>query len=492
MRKGLLLTFGTLLTNAGFALAQTLPISTATVPTALLSPAAEAISTAPAAPEAASAPAAAAPAAPELAPAPAAAAAPVAAPDAAKPMAPAAEIKPMLPTMPALPTLGSLPPHSGSCDGCNPCLPCKEEEKKRGPKCWVDAEYLMWWFKDAPLPVPLIAFGSPTDLPPGALGQPGTVPLFGPTGQNLGTFSGGRITVGGWFNEASTIGFEASGFLLETRSRSFLAASDPTGNPVLALPFFDATTNAENGFLTSFPGFFTGGILVSSTAQLWGAEANGLFRPLKGDNFSIGLLGGFRYLDLRERLDISSSSVSLVPGVPPIAGPAGSTFDAADSFATRNQFYGGQLGIKAEAHMSRFFASLTGKCALGQMHESVSVNGVTSFGGAVPPAVFPGGIFTAGSNIGQRTSDRFAVVPEAQVQVGVDVTSNIRAFVGYNFLYVSDVVRPGDQIDRSFNFTQVAPPLGPGALVGPAVPTAQFNHTDFWAHGVNFGIEFRF
>ena len=84
------------------------------------------------------------------------------------------------------------------------------------------------------------------------------------------------------------------------------------------------------------------------------------------------------------------------------------------------------------------------------------------------------------------------MVPEVKVQVGYDVTNNIRVFAGYDFLYVSDVVRPGNQIDPRVNFSQQAAPVGGGALVGPALPAAQFNHTDFWAHGVNVGLQFRY
>jgi hypothetical protein len=52
-------------------------------------------------------------------------------------------------------------------------------------------------------------------------------------------------------------------------------------------------------------------------------------------------------------------------------------------------------------------------------------------------------------------------------------------------LYLDDVVRPGTQIDRVVNATQI----GGGALVGPARPAFGFNSTDVWLYGANFGIE---
>ena len=80
------------------------------------------------------------------------------------------------------------------------------------------------------------------------------------------------------------------------------------------------------------------------------------------------------------------------------------------------------------------------------------------------------------------------MVPEFILQLGVDVTSHWRVFVGYNFLYLSDVIRPGNQIDRTVNLAQLT---GLGLLGGPARPTPVFNHNDFWAQGINFGAAYR-
>src|SRR5260370_9635305 len=45
-------------------------------------------------------------------------------------------------------------------------------------RCWVDAEYLLWFTKNSHVP-PLFTTGSPKDSPPAALGQPDTSVLFG-------------------------------------------------------------------------------------------------------------------------------------------------------------------------------------------------------------------------------------------------------------------------------------------------------------------------
>jgi Putative beta barrel porin-7 (BBP7) len=50
--------------------------------------------------------------------------------------------------------------------------------------------------------------------------------------------------------------------------------------------------------------------------------------------------------------------------------------------------------------------------------------------------------------------------------IGYNLTYNLRATVGYTFLYWNTVARPGDQIDTSLNLSQ----LDSGGLVGPARP----------------------
>jgi hypothetical protein len=67
-------------------------------------------------------------------------------------------------------------------------------------------------------------------------------------------------------------------------------------------------------------------------------------------------------------------------------------------------------------------------------------------------------------------------------------------FAGYEILYWNRVVRPGDQIDHNVNLSQnaVLDPKGVGTLVGPAQPAPLFNRSDFWAQGINLGLEYRY
>ncbi|MBY0525224.1 MAG: BBP7 family outer membrane beta-barrel protein [Gemmataceae bacterium] len=313
----------------------------------------------------------------------------------------------------ALPPAGVLPQVPGidvSAPGCadcaaDPCVPC----------FWGSGEYLLWWIKDAPVQT----FDADLDS---------------------GTFSGGRVTAGGWLNRERTIGLEGTGFLLEQRSAELNTAA--TAQPV-TLPVLGPVTASA---------------AVQSHTRLWGAEANGVISVLRRERFHAELLGGFRFLSLDENLDGQTAAGGAIVGLPV------SVLTAAN-FQTQNKFYGGQLGAKAGGRYGRFSADVIGKVALGTMHEASNLTALAT--------VSVAGFTTAEGIVTRQTRDQLTVLPEVQLQMGYDVTKNSRLYVGYNFLYVNHVLRPGDQTN----------------VIGGVAP---FKGTDFWAHGVNFGLELKF
>ena len=87
-----------------------------------------------------------------------------------------------------------------------------------------------------------------------------------------------------------------------------------------------------------------------------------------------------------------------------------------DLFSTRNEFYGGQLGLRGEWSGQWLFASVSGKVALGATHEVVGVSGSFSdplpytynnFGTANPYSKSTG-LFAQPSNTGTFTQNHFA------------------------------------------------------------------------------------
>jgi hypothetical protein len=365
------------------------------------------------------------------------------------------------------------------------------------PRFWARGEYLLWWVKDAPLPVPIVTTGNPNVGFPtlntaGGINQGGTQVLLGDGPYDFGAFSGMRFTVGGWIDEDRTIGLEASGFMLERRPYNFSAGSDGSPNSLtLYLPRFNPSAHIEDAIPIADPlRGFAGDVFASASLQFWGTEANGLFNVWRQPGMEFTLLAGFRYADLRETFNLHNTTTDLV---------ADNVMIINDSFGTRNQFYGGQVGGQLVCESHGFSLDVTGKVAFGTTQQMIDVQGNTSQTGPnplIPPGLgtVPGGFFTQPSNIGHYSGSQFTVMPSFELNLSYQVTNELRAFIGYTFMYWSGVVRPGDQINHNINVTQnaVLDPNGTGQLVGPGQPAPLFNRTDFWAHGLNFGLEFRF
>jgi hypothetical protein len=358
----------------------------------------------------------------------------------------------------------------------------------------VGAEYLLWWTKGQFLP-PLATVGSPDDMPPGALGQPGTVEVIGNQGVDNQVRSGARFTVGAWLDRAGTLGVEGNVFFLQPRSSQLTASSD--GTTLLAVPFFavgtvtnpDGSTtdlSMEDALIVANPGTSSGSVVVSTSNRFWGAEANGLVNLCRDCTFRVDALVGFRYLDLKDQLGIVSQSDMLPPN-----GPMSVT--VADNFATHNRFYGGQVGAVADFWYGRWLLDLRGKLALGAINRAVAIDGSTTFTTAGATNVAPGGLFAQSiTNIGTQSSTAFGVVPEINFRVGYQFTSYLRAYVGYSLIYIArNVVQPADQIDRAINVNQIQA-LGVAPFAGDIHPVVPFNSTDFWAQGLQAGLEFNY
>lgn len=349
------------------------------------------------------------------------------------------------------------------------------------PRLWVSGEYLMWWVKSGPLPVPLVTSGSNV--------------LVGDNSINYGMFSGLRLTVGGWLDPGQNFGLEGSGFGLFNNSNNFLGSSNAMGVPPLNVPVVNAMTGGTFSVGSSLfsPLGLPTLIGESSSSQFWGWEANGVINLFRSGVFHAEGLVGFRYLDLAENLNLQvATAKGLPPGVfpPPFDMlPGVATANLTDGFSTRNQFYGANFGVRGGVRYGRVSFDGTFKLAMGPMHEVEQVVGfktaTASAGGFSAVATAPGGIFAQPTNGGRQTDNTFAVVPEVIFRLSVDITQHWKVFVGYNFIYLSDVIRPGNQIDPVVNISQFT-----GPLVGTARPAAVFNHNDFWAQGINFGAEF--
>jgi hypothetical protein len=303
-----------------------------------------------------------------------------------------------------------------------------------------------------------------------------------------GAQNGARFTVGYWLNDAATMGVEGQYFFLGLKTNNQRVNEDGSpGSLPTYIPFI-FTDGSHVSASVNVPGSFVGFSTLATSEQLQGAELNGLANLASGPGWRLDLLGGFRYWQLDEGLSFSNISPS-VDGI----NTEGSYTDY-DNFFTHNQFWAGQIGARGEYRIGGLFVNGTAKIALGDMHEIVNISGGNiSTVVANAPVSAAGGAFAQPTNIGHTAHDRFAVLPEIDLNIGYQYRS-IRAFLGYTFQYASNVARPGDQIDPVLNATQssVLQGVSDTHLVGAARPEPLFHTSDFWAQGINFGLELTF
>jgi hypothetical protein len=167
-----------------------------------------------------------------------------------------------------------------------------------------------------------------------------------------------------------------------------------------------------------------------------------------------------------------------------------------DSFRTTNEFYGAQIGAVLEGHRNQLYADFRCTLALGDMHQTVNIAGASHVTPPTPTGVstLVGGLLAQKTNIGSHSRDEFGIVPEIGLNVGWQFNGHLRAHIGYSILYCrSDVLRPGAQIDRAVT-PELVPTLSTGLI--PPGPTSRpafgFRDQDFWAQGINAGVEFSF
>jgi hypothetical protein len=369
-----------------------------------------------------------------------------------------------------------------------------------GRRWFARSELLLWWHKPQFAPA-LVT----TDVPPGTgfLNSPTRTILYGngPIGDPFRV--GMRQTIGWWGDDMQSCGVEGRFFFLGRKNERFFANSAQF--PVLVRPFFAPNIGiaGEAGQYVAYPpGFglpaYTGSVTVDSSTSLWGAEFNIKELLCSGAGSQFGyrcdLFAGYRYLNLDESLSIRENVVVGVGN--PVGFPVGTTALVRDDFSTVNEFHGAQVGTIIEARRGPFYLETRLALAMGVTVQHMNINGsqlVTQPG--LPTQFFAGGLpALPGANIGKYVNTDFSVVPELHLHWGYQFLPRARMFFGYNFMFWSNVLRPGTEIDRVIDVSLVPNFAPPGAFppVAPVRPRPQFNQQGYWAQGLDFGLEFRY
>jgi Putative beta barrel porin-7 (BBP7) len=358
----------------------------------------------------------------------------------------------------------------------------------------VAADYLGWWTKGAAVP-PLVTSGDPASANVGALGDPGTQILFGGSDIGKSILSGLRLRAGA--SITADLSIEAGGFVLQNRSAGFSAQSDATGSPVIARPVILTTGAGQGAYIDSLPGFATGGINVDFKSSFYGLEANAVRQlPQFSGPVVVDLLAGVRYLHFDEQLQVNDNFAALVPGFLTFLGnpadPPSSLTDF-DKFRTANDFFGAQIGARGKLTMRDWEFGATGKLALGATYQTVDIQGATTLITPGASAVTaPGGVLAQVTNIGKYHAAPFTVVPELELSAGYQIFPGLTIRAGYDLIYLSNVLRSGNQIDRAVNPGLVPSDPSFGTPGGPARPAFNLSQTDFWVQGFTVGLQRRF
>ncbi len=344
---------------------------------------------------------------------------------------------------------------------------------------YASADYIFWWLHEGHVPAILTTSSAASA---GRLGAPDTRVIYGD--DRLETrhgdqFNGARVSLGYWFDDEQTVALEVGGFALERDSTHFKAVSN--GDQLLARPFFNALTDQPDSYIVAGSGPngpLAGNFVGYSRVEFFGEQADLRASLLQGENGHLDLLAGGRFLQMRDRLDLTAVSWLL---------PSKSTlFAVTDQYRTHDEYYGGELGLEGEVHRGGWFLRVRGEASLGGDVQQIRTAGDRIYQTPLVRVEQPYGLTVMPSNAGTFERTRLDAVYETGVNVGYRFNSHVEGYVGYTFIYWTNPIRAGDQVDLTVNPGPIQ-----GTSGGPARPAIPWHEDAFWAQGLNAGVEFR-
>lgn len=350
------------------------------------------------------------------------------------------------------------------------------------------SDLLLWYVRSGHAPA-LVTGSSPANL--GIIGAGDTRVLYGDTRLGNTYHVGGNFGGVYWFGCQQCWGLDGNVFFLGRNGNQFAATTGDT--PLLARPFFNLNQGVPFSQIVGATGLATGGVLVTNETSMWGADIN--LRHYLASTPCARLDGfvGFRYLNLSEELSITESFARTPNSPVSIGVPQAVSGTVTDFFRTENHFYGPQIGLTGEVRRGRWFLEGRTAVAMGTVVQTAQIGGSQSIqlvNGSTATAA--GGLLALpDANIGTFTRNRFGVVPEVGLKLGLHVTPNLRLAVGYNFLYLNSVLRPGDQIDPGLDVTRIPNFPLPGNIqrLSTPRPAPTLRDSDLFAQGISFSLQ---
>lgn len=364
---------------------------------------------------------------------------------------------------------------------------------------WASLETLVWWTSKTDVPV--LASTSPIGVSPTQAGVLGgnAQALFGGD-EIFGDAQGGfRFRMGHFLNDCDGSGLTGEFFMLGSRGHDFRMSSN--GDPIIARPFFNTNTNAQDSQLIAYPGSYRGSLDINAETRMYSLAGHywaelyidrccqscnscgdgcntGSCQQSRPDETQFGIKFGPRFMHLDDTLLINETAVRI---------NTGSSFHLVDSFKTENSFLGGEIGVRAKRQRGALDLELGLQLALGATRQELDIAGVNTVTSGGIPVTTAGGLLAMESNSGTWDRNRFSLVPGLEFMVGYEFKDGWRATVGYNLLYWTNVLRASEQIDGTLNPEQLSPAVTPGT--GPRRPSVHLDESDYLAHGISFGLE---
>lgn len=357
----------------------------------------------------------------------------------------------------------------GGCWNCpeDPCLSCHRN------LWWVKADLMLGWRSGRGYP-PLVTTDPATEDSTTAGVLPNATILYGGETVASQMQAGLNLDFGTWLNDCQTVGFGGRYFFLGDDSANF--SRNNGENSILAVPFFSLDLGAPSSLLLAHPDVDgdvrSGNVSIRASNQVYGFDAYVRLLYCQTGCGRVDFITGYHtsYVNDDFRLNMRTDG-----------NQANNDVRLFDEFNTRNSFNGVILGILTEHQACCMTIRGKARVSVGNMHQRVDITGGTSINGVLDRNE-PGGLFTATSNMGGYSQDQFCAVTEAGISLGYYITPHVQATVGYNLIYWSSVVRPGDQIDTTVDDVNVP----------PTRPTFDFNTTSFWIQSVNLGLTCEF
>jgi hypothetical protein len=224
---------------------------------------------------------------------------------------------------------------------------------------------------------------------------------------------------------------------------------------------FLGTSTLVNGIVDNNIELYNDSFRTTFTSKLWSSDMNLFFDGASTNYFSFAPMIGFKYLDLREGLQQRGVfSPDPLLGLPKVVTDI-------DSYSA-NQLFAPQIGLRTKFENSFMAVTFDPKFGLGAnvYKNRLEVNNFRS--NADPFTVM------------NDNTAQISPVVDLNLTGRLKVTPNINITAGYNFIFVSRVTRPQDNI--YYNDTGSADP--PGVVL-------RTHKQDMTFQGLTIGLEFR-